>query len=220
MLLTEEETKKRIVDHLYWDSRVDASDIKMDFEDSRVRLSGTVPSFSERRAAEDDAYAVEGVRNVENNIAVSHPSTLTMPTDSEIRSNILNTLSWDSDIDAADVDVEVDAGVVTLTGSVDSYWKKQQAMEKTNSVLGVLQIFNKLTVVPSKTYIDQDIANEIMAALDRNVYVNSDTIDVEVDKGVVTLSGTVPSHHAVRTAEQTASLTAGVVDVINNLIIV
>lgn len=40
MRLSHEEVKKRIVDELYWDSRVDASEVSIDFADDRAVLRG------------------------------------------------------------------------------------------------------------------------------------------------------------------------------------
>lgn len=219
MILTKEETKKRIVNQLFWDSRVDASEITVDFADGRVVLSGIVPSYIVRRAAESDAYIVEGVNRVENKIQVRYPTAAPQPSDSEIRANILNILSWDASIDAGDISVEVDNGVATLLGSVDTYWKKQRAEEQAIDIGGVTRVVNELTVVPTKRLMDQAIADDIVAALDRNALIDTEAVDVKVENGVVTLSGTVPNWNALQGAEEAATFTSGVVDIINNLII-
>ncbi|TFF85228.1 BON domain-containing protein, partial [Candidatus Heimdallarchaeota archaeon] len=42
-MTTDEEIKKKLTDQLYWDTRVDASDIDIDVNGSSVTLSGKVP---------------------------------------------------------------------------------------------------------------------------------------------------------------------------------
>jgi osmotically-inducible protein OsmY len=45
-------------------------------------------------------------------------------TDEEIHQDVLDELDWDPEVDAKDVGVTVHDGVVTLTGTVDSFLKK------------------------------------------------------------------------------------------------
>ena len=50
-----------------------------------------------------------------------------MRADSDIRRDVEDELRWDPDIDATDVAVSVNNGVVTLIGFVRSYMQKYQA---------------------------------------------------------------------------------------------
>jgi len=50
--VTDEKIKKQVVDQLYWDARVDASDVKVEVSDRNVILTGTVPSYGVRQAVE------------------------------------------------------------------------------------------------------------------------------------------------------------------------
>jgi osmotically-inducible protein OsmY len=209
--------KKDVVDQLYWDSRVDASKVKVTVSDGKVLLSGSTPSFMSRHAAETDAYMVEGVVSVENRILVE--PTMKVPSDEEIRRAIENTFIWDPDFDAREITVSVAGGRVTLEGTVDAYWKKLKAEEAVNHFLGVIDVSNKLAITPAENIVDQSIAQDIMAALDRNVNVNADDLDVEVDHGVVTLSGKVSDWNEYIAAYNMARYTGGVIDVINDLVI-
>lgn len=67
--------------------------------------------------------------------------------------------------------------------------------------------------------VDRKIAEQITAALERNVYANPDELDIKVDNGVVTLTDTVPDRRAYRVARDTVRYTPGVVDVINELLV-
>jgi len=87
------------------------------------------------------------------------------------------------------------------------------------NVNGVTYLHNRLSVVPSKHFVDELIARDIAAALDRTIDINVNDIDIQVENGNVVINGTVSNWTAYRTAENFARLTDGVTDVINNLII-
>jgi osmotically-inducible protein OsmY len=69
-------------------------------------------------------------------------------TDSEIQQAVLRELKWDTRVEATDIGVEVDGGVVTLTGAVSSWAKRIAAQEAAHRVVGVLYVGNDVHVVP------------------------------------------------------------------------
>ena len=69
-----------------------------------------------------------------------------MSLDSEIQQAVLRELHWDTRVDETDVGVEVDHGVVTLTGTVDSYVKQLAAQQAAHRVMGVLDVANDMHV--------------------------------------------------------------------------
>lgn len=217
MALSKEEIKKNIVDQLFWDSRVDASSITVEFTDSTVKLNGTVPTFLAREAAEEDVWAIPGVSSVQNNIAVRHTSLAQIPSDAEIKDILSSILRWDPDIDSSDVRINVENGNVTLDGSVPSLWQKLRIEEITAEINGVIFLHNRLTVVPTAHYVDELIARDVVAALDRSTDINVNTVDVQVSDGRVVLSGNVSSYNALKAAQNCARYTDGVIEVINNL---
>jgi osmotically-inducible protein OsmY len=216
---TEETIKKDVVDQLYWDYRVDASDIKVKVDDQTVTLTGTVPTYYARTAAFDDAHLVRGVSKVKNKLNVKYPSTLKVPSDKEIKSNVKNLLLWNESIDSTDIDVSVNNGVVTLEGSADAYWKKLTAETVAGRSLGVTKIKNELAVVPSDSVVDKAIAKDIVSAIDRHYAFDEEAVTVKVNNGTVTLSGSVDNWYDYRSAIDIACCTAGVVDVEDQLVI-
>jgi osmotically-inducible protein OsmY len=217
--MSDERIKKDVVDRLYWDNRVDASDVKVEVNDSKVTLTGTVPSYTARRAAITEALQVWGVQSIDAKLDVHYPTSVGLPTDEEIKDRIVNVIEWGSDVDAADVSVQVLEGLATLQGSVESCWQKQRAEELAAGVTGVRDIKNNLVVVPKKTSLDKAIADWILSALDRETYVDVDSVHVTVDKGSVHLEGTVPNRAGYVAAEESVKRTAGVTDVRNDLAI-
>lgn len=64
-----------VCDRLTEAGAIDASDIDVEVKDGEVTLSGTVAARDQRRAAEDCAEAVAGVRHVQNNLRVAQPAS-------------------------------------------------------------------------------------------------------------------------------------------------
>ena len=69
-----------------------------------------------------------------------------MSVDSEIQLAVLRELGWDSRVDETDIGVEVHRGVVTLTGTVDSYIKRLAAQQAAHRVVGVRDVANDIAV--------------------------------------------------------------------------
>lgn len=212
--------KQDIDNQLVWDDQVLSDNVSIKVsEDGTAILSGKVASLAAKRAAEADAWSVYGVTSVENSLEVEFPSALEVPTDDDIEKRVADSLLWNPVIDSANIEVSVEAGIVTLEGSVDAFWKKLRVETLASNVTGVLSVENKLAVVPTKDFVDQDIADDIVDSIDRKLAVNVENVDVKVSDGKVTLAGTVPSFTAWSAAYDSARYTAGVKDVEDRLTI-
>jgi osmotically-inducible protein OsmY len=107
--------------------------------------------------------------------------------------NVLNELRWDSRVRATEVGVEVEEGIVTLSGNVDSYAKKLAARQAAHRVAGVLDVADETKVVipGDGARTDAHIAEAIRSALRWNVLVPDERIQTTVSDGWVTLDGDV-----------------------------
>jgi osmotically-inducible protein OsmY len=219
MIRTDQTIKKDLIDELYWDYRVDASDVKAEVSDGKVILTGAVPSYSARSAAATAAWGIDGVSGVTNLLTVRFPPTYVVPTDAEIKISAERTLAWNPDVYSADIKVTVLAGVVRLEGTVDAYWKQWKAEDLVSNLNGVVNVENHLAVVPSESFLDKDIAKDIEAALERNQYVDAENVTVQVEDGKVTLTGTASSYYARGKAYDAAAFTPGVLEVDNHIIV-
>ncbi len=217
MASQDELIKSTIVDQLYLDTRVDASRVNVDVEDGIATLHGEVPTYHSSRCAYRDALQVGGVRGVINKITVRYPAGAVLPTDAALLSATAEKLGRNPDIEIDNMDIEVDAGRITLRGSVDSYWKKRYAEELVSSEPGVLGINNNLTVVPGRDVVDLDIAAAIVRSLEGRAAVSADDVEVRVEGGRVELEGAVSGWDAVQTAQEVAEYTEGVIDIVNKL---
>jgi len=137
--------------------------------------------------------------------------------DEELRSRTENLLLWTPEIDASDIAVTVDNGVVDLTGTVDALWKKSRAGDLAASLSGVRYVVNALAVVPAQHIADKVLAGEIMAAMKGSRHIDLDRLDMEVRTGVVTFTGVVPDEAGYLAAYRAATTTPGVREIINRL---
>lgn len=114
-------------------------------------------------------------------------------TDVQIQQDVMRELRWDTRIGPAKVGVEVDKGIVTLTGTLDNFAKKHAATEAAHRVAGVLDVANDITVhlagSPGKT--DTEIARAVRSALEWDAFVPDQRIRSNVSDGWVTLEGDV-----------------------------
>lgn len=218
MTAVEEVKKADIVAELYWDVRVDASDVTVRVKNGEAVLGGTVPSFTAKRAAEDDAWSVSGISAVNNQLKVQYPTPT--PTDLDVQSNVESTLLWSSVIDSAKIEAAVAGGVVTLRGSVPSYWQRLQAQTLAEDVLGVFEVINELTVVPTESVLDEDIARQIIRAFERDVLIDENRVTVAVEDGKVTLTGNVLTWSARNQARNIAAAVPGVTAIENRIMLI
>lgn len=214
--MTVTDIKKTIKEQFTWDGRIVDDNINIDIKDGTVKLSGEVPTYSSRLAAEEDALSVIGVTRVENNLKVKYPEPDTF-SDDQIKSAIEDMLKLDHRIDPKEINITVENGVVSFSGSVDAYWKKDVIVEYAYRMKGVVDIVDDMTVKPHSKITDQAIAADIKDALRRNGFYGTDEIRVNVNKGEVTLSGTVPSYISRMKAREITFYTTGVRNVIDEI---
>ena len=144
-----------------------------------------------------------------------------MKTDSELQQDVMNELQWEPMVKAAEIGVGVKDGVVTLSGYVDSFYKKWAAERAAARVFGVKAVAEELKVrLPgSLERSDEDIARAASDALEWNVAVPYEGIKVQVQEGLVTLSGKVDWWYQKDAAEDAVRKLVGVVMVSNHITI-
>jgi osmotically-inducible protein OsmY len=140
-----------------------------------------------------------------------------MKTDSEIQKAVLNELKWDTHVGETDVGVEVDGGVVTLTGTVSSWAKRIAAQKAAHRVAGVLDVADNIEVnIPgSAERTDTEIAQAVRRTLHWSVFVPDTRITSTVSDGHVTLEGSLDCIAQREEAERAVRDLTGVRGVIN-----
>jgi osmotically-inducible protein OsmY len=145
---------------------------------------------------------------------------IAMKTDARLQEDVMNELKWEPTIHAAEIGVAVKHGVVTLSGSVDSYAKKWAAHWAAKRVLGVKAVADEIKVTPSPSYkrADKDIAETARKVLDWNFWIPN-RVKVMVKDGRLTLSGDVDWYYQKERAEDAVRHLVGVLAVINSITI-
>jgi osmotically-inducible protein OsmY len=141
----------------------------------------------------------------------------TKKTDAQIQSEVLEELKWDTRVKATDVGVEVDAGIVALTGTVNSWTSRLAAQEAAHRVLGVLDVANDIQVkLPTSSLRDDtDIARAVRNTLEWDTLVPHERITSTVSDGVVMLEGEVDYWSQFDDAERSVRNLEGVREVRN-----
>jgi osmotically-inducible protein OsmY len=138
------------------------------------------------------------------------------PSDATITLWVKEALHGDPRIDASEVNVEIDSGVVTLTGIVKNLAAKKYAGLESKKIQGIRGVINEI-IVWAKSRPDSDITKDILRKFLNIAGVNFHGISVEVVDGQVTLNGQVVSWSEQKEAELLTTEVRGVKSVANNL---
>ncbi len=155
-------------------------------------------------------------------------------------------------LEDSDIDVETNAGVVTLTGTVPTAAGKTRAVAIAKATDGVTRVTDRLRIAPEdaedlpaaaagaagatgaaaregaretreagrragSNVSDGWLTSKIYAQFITEDALEDSDIDVETERGVVTLTGTAPTKAGATRAEQIAKMTDGVQSVSNKI---
>jgi osmotically-inducible protein OsmY len=185
-----------VMQELKWDPSVTHEHIGVAVLDGIVTLSGTVPNYIEKSAAEKAAQRVGGVKAVVEKIEVHFPGTLHRD-DQALAKEILNHFRWHAQVPDESIKVSVDRGWVELTGEVSWEYQRKAAEKVVRGLTGVRGISNLIGIklaVAEPSY----IKNKIEEALKRAAEREASHIAVEVQGSRVVLSGKVRSFAELR----------------------
>ncbi len=140
-----------------------------------------------------------------------------MTNDRKLHQDVLEALSYEPLLNARDIGIAVHDGIVTLSGTVDTYFEKSLAERVCKRCAGVRGLAEELRVNPPKLHqcTDTDIARTALRALALNVYVPADRIQVAVEEGWLTLEGTVGHRSAMQHAVHAVAMLPGLRGVTN-----
>jgi osmotically-inducible protein OsmY len=184
--MTSDDLQYDVAAELSWDPRVDSQAIAVSAHAGAVTLRGTVGSLRHKREAGKAAPRLHGVTEVSNELDVRIPDG-SKRDDADLRGDVLQALMLDSLVPMT-VDAKVRDGFVTLTGTADWQYQRDEAELLTASVPGVAGIDDDITLTSAPD--GRDIKNDISAAFRRN----ADELSVDTPSyGTVILAGAVNS---------------------------
>lgn len=205
--------RDNVTEELEFDPSIEAATVGVTVKNGVVTLTGHVPNYMQKIAAEKAAQRVKGVRAVAVDIEVRLP-TERVQDDEEIARRAANVLAWSTQ-GAENVKAKVDNGWVTLSGETKWNYQKQEAERTIRALQGVKGVSNLVAVKPHIQ--PGDVKTRIAQALKRNAEVEADTIRVDVTGSTVTLSGNVKAWYERKIAENAAWAAPGVTEVRDNI---
>lgn len=138
---TDQEIANEIISALRWNWNVPNDTVKVKVENGWVTLDGDLTWNYQRESAKNAIKNLEGVKGITNNIKIKSENT-----DKIEKVAIENALARNWSINDNDIEVKVKANEVTLAGTVDSYYQKDEAERIAWNAPGVWSVNNELAV--------------------------------------------------------------------------
>ncbi len=134
---------------------------------------------------------------------------------------VQDAIKWEPLLGGAPIVVTAKDGIVTLSGMVDSYAKKQQAENAAKMVAGVKAVVENIEINfsgrPERG--DTEIASEVLNAFKWNAQFPHNKVTVTVEHGWVTLKGELTWNYQRETAVKLVSGLLGVKGITNNIVL-
>ncbi len=202
---------EHVMHELAWDPQVTSGDIGVTSHDGVVTLTGFVPTFAEKIAAERAAFRIQGTRAVANDLVVRLSNERTDP---DLARDAASALRLNLSVPPS-VKVAVRSGYLTLEGAVDWWYQRNAAEEAVRHVTGVRGVHNSITVKPHVSA--SVVKTRIEDALRRSAEVDSRNVHVTTVNDKVVLNGTVRSYAERMEAARAAWASPGVTAVDNHI---
>lgn len=199
--------------------------VKVESKDGIVTLSGTVNQDSNRGLAQETIQNLPGVKSVDNRLEVKaeYPAE---KSNEWLAMKIKSTLLFHRNVSAANTQVYVEEGIVTLRGEAANAAQKELTSEYAD-VEGVREVRNEMTVakaspVNSEQTIQEKIDDaSITAQVKMTLLTHRSTSAVKTSvttkEGVVTVSGQAKNGAEKDLVTKLVNDIHGVSSVINNM---
>jgi len=202
-------------------SKKEFHEVKSSVEDGIVTLTGSVDVYQQELDAAKKVRKAQDVQGVRNLIAVQGKDV----PDAELTAQLDRKLYYDRmgyDIAFNYVTASVEDGVATLNGEARTEFDRDSALALVDSTAGVKDVVNNVKVSPVSISDDQ-IRLSAMRAIYRDPVLSRYAIDparpirIVVDRGTLSLYGTVADKMDKDIAGMRASQVFGAFAVKNNL---
>jgi len=198
--MDDKKLRQDIIDALDWDPSVDSANIGVAVDDSVATLSGSVPNYAQKLAAQRIAQRVRGVAAIADEIEVRYAGS-TIQTDADIAHRALQVLDWDVVLPDGAVKVKISKGYVTLSGEVNWDYQRRAAEADVRRLAGVVGVTNRIEIKSRVS--PADVSQRIKDALKRDAEIEASHVQVSVTGDKVRLDGKVhslPEQQAVHRA--------------------
>lgn len=141
---TDKDMKEGVEDTLGWDFDLDARKITVSVHNGKVKLLGTVDEYWKKLLAEDDAFRINGVTDIRNELAIVSTGKWS---DEMIAKDIEEALRRNASVEVNDINVKVAKGNVTLSGMVPNWFARTAANSSALYSTGVKSVDNIITIM-------------------------------------------------------------------------
>ncbi len=144
-----------------------------------------------------------------------------MKTNEQLRKDVQDAINWEPLLHNTKIGVIADDGIVTLTGTVDSYSKKIEAEKAAKHVAGVTALVENIKVVlpHGSVRTDNEVAADVVKALAQNHDIPHENIKVKVENGMVYLEGKITWDFQRESARKSIHQIRGVKGVIDDMVL-
>ena len=209
--------------------------IHLAFVNGDLTMDGEVDHIAGKKLALEAAARVPGVANIVDRLRVRPPTPMG---DGEIRDKVRDALLEEITLESCTIrvldqgrlatvrepadavgtiDVRVEDGIVTLDGDVAGPGQKRMAGVLAWWVPGSRDVINGIGVTPPEQDSEAAVTDAVLQVLEKDPFINSESIRVRTRRAVVTLDGTVPREAELKLAEDDAWYVFGVDKVVNRL---
>lgn len=219
------EIKREIAAAIQNDIRLYMSPVKVEVENGRVKLLGSVGSLNDQNLAVNYAWTY-GVQEVDISKLDIDPwiksenlrdKKYPVVDDFKIQKAIEDAFMYDPRVMSTQPTVRVQNGVVVLNGRVGTLEAKRAAGADARNIVGVAMVKNNLKVRADFAPNDEALSQRVKAAIVDHPEVNLQSIGVEVSGGIVYLSGNVRTAYERAKAEEATAKVVGVVRIVNQI---
>jgi osmotically-inducible protein OsmY len=199
--------------------------IKTESKNGVVTLTGTVAESSHKSLAEDTVASLPGVKSVDNQLTVKAESPAEH-SDAWLGMKVKSALLFHRNVRATKTDVNVEDGVVTLSGEASSLAQKELATEYAGDVEGVKSVKNDMAIIAAEPaehetmaeqIDDASITAQVKSALLAHRSTSALQTKVNTDHGVVTVSGVAKNAAEKSLVTKLVNDINGVTSVVNDM---
>jgi len=120
--------------------------VAVEVYESRVLMTGTVPTEELRAQAIQLAWKVEEVEDVLNEIQITDVGIIDIAKDSWITAQLTSSLTFDRDVQAINYNIETVNGIVYLIGLAQNQKELDRVIARAREISGVQRIINHMRV--------------------------------------------------------------------------
>ena len=145
-----------------------------------------------------------------------------MRNDLALKQDVLDELEYEPSIDAENIGVTVEDGIVRLAGRVPLFYQKSRAEEAVWRVYGVRSVVQNIEVTSDHSTVlnDEEIAHHVLEHLRWRVLVPEESVQIKVQNGWVVLRGEVEWNYQRSAAADVVNDIDGVHGMINEIMVV